>query len=91
MAVLSQSVAVKAGSANLAVETVGVVQTLKAPAVVRVAVARSAQISVVATLAGLAATARHLGISKIIFGTVFAPGPGITLETLANHVLRYRI
>lgn len=91
LTVLSQGVAVKAGFAYLAVGTVGVVQAPKATARARIAVAGLTLIRVVATLAGLATTAGCFGIAKVILGAVFASGPGVALETFADHVLRYRI
>lgn len=86
--VLSKGVPVEARFADLAIAAVGVVQALQAVTGVRIAVAGTTQVRVVATVAQLTATARYFGIAKVILGAVLASWSSVSLETLANHILR---
>ncbi len=67
--------------------TFGVEEALEAVTGAGVAVARSRQIDVVVALARPAATARHVGIAKVIVGADVAARTGVALLALAHHVL----
>lgn len=87
LAVLLESVTVKVSSADLAVETVGVPETLQALAGLRIAVAWPVEIGVVAALAGLALAARGLGVAVEIIGAGVAARAGVALVALADDVV----
>ena len=78
LAVLLKSIAIEIGFAHLTVETIRVVETLKTLASLRIAITRSVQIRVVATLTGLTPATGYLGIPVVIVGAYLATRPGVT-------------
>lgn len=91
LAILLKCVAVKSGLANLTVRPVGIVETLETTSGVRVTVTGLAQICVVIAFAWLALSTGYFGIAEIILGALVATRTSVSLVTLTNYVLRYRI
>lgn len=91
LTVLLQGVAVVVGLADLAVEAVGVVETLETPAGLGVAVARSVQIGVVVAVAGLTLSARCLRVAVVVVGAGLATRTRVALVALADNVLGHRV
>lgn len=88
---LSQSVSPKPGFARLAIRTVGVVETLEAPAGVRVAVSLPVQVRVVATVTGDADTPRDFGVTEVVISARIAPRSCVAVVALADYVEGYGV
>lgn len=91
LTVLLQSVTIVVCFANLAVETVGVVQTLHTFSGLGITVPRSVQVGVVATFTRLTLSTGCFRVTVVIFRTAVAACTCVSLETLAHHILGYWI